>query len=203
MIGILTRGAAAPLRHHKLGRRLGQAALAAVLYALCGCSNSPGDLRSLAKGQMAKLQLTTNPAPAPATVFRDAQGQPHTLADFKGKVLIVNVWANWCAPCKQEIPSLAKLQSEFAGQPVAVVPVSVGKGDDETQGRAFIARNPPLTFYTEPSYTLAFAFKPVVEGMPTTVIYDANGVEKARLVGGADWSGSDARRVIEALLPKT
>jgi thiol-disulfide isomerase/thioredoxin len=202
MIGILTRGGAAPLRQHKLGRRLGQAALAAVLYALCGCSNSPGDLSSLAKGQMAKLQPTKAPAAAPTTVFRDAQGRPHTLAEFKGKVLIVNVWANWCAPCKEEIPSLAKLQTEFAGKPVVVVPVSVGKGDDETQGQAFIGRNPPLTFYTEPTYAIAFAFKPVVEGMPTTIIYDANGVEKARLVGGADWSGPDARRVVDSLLAK-
>jgi thiol-disulfide isomerase/thioredoxin len=203
MIAILTRGDAPPLRQHKLGRRLGQAALAAVLYALCGCSNSPGDLKGLAKGQMAELKLTTSPSPEPTTVFKDAQGRPHTLADFKGKVLIVNLWANWCAPCKQEIPSLAKLQTEFAGKPVIVVPVSVGKGDDETQGQAFIARNPPLTFYTEPTYSMAFAFKPVVEGMPTTVIYDANGVEKARLVGGADWSGADARRVVDALLPRT
>ncbi|HTX50809.1 MAG TPA: TlpA disulfide reductase family protein [Caulobacteraceae bacterium] len=160
-------------------------------------------MSALAKGQMAKLQPTKTPAPEPTTVFKDAQGRPHTLADFKGKVLIVNIWANWCAPCKQEIPSLAKLQAEFAGKPVAVVPVSVGKGDDETQGQVFIAHNPPLTFYTEPTYAMAFAFKPVVEGMPTTVIYDAKGVEKARLVGGADWSGPDARRVVDALLPKT
>jgi thiol-disulfide isomerase/thioredoxin len=191
---ILMRTAALPRR------RLALTGAVAVLYALAGCSNSPGDLKSLAHGQMAKLQATANPAPEPTTVFQDAQGLPHTLADFKGKVLIVNVWANWCAPCKEEIPSLAKLQTEFAGKPVAVVPVSVGKGDDEVQGRAFIARNPPLGFYTEPTYAFAFAFKPVVEGMPTTVIYDRNGVEKARLVGGADWSGPDARKVVDALL---
>jgi thiol-disulfide isomerase/thioredoxin len=197
MIGILTRTGAAPRR------RLAQAAIAGVvLYALAGCSNSSGDLASLAKGQMAKLQVTKSPAPAPTTVFKDAAGHPHTLAEFKGKVLIVNIWANWCAPCKEEIPSLAKLQTEFAGKPVIVVPVSVGKGDDETQGQAFIARNPPLPFYTEPTYAMAFAFKPVVEGMPTTILYDANGVEKARLVGGADWSGPDARRVVDALLGK-
>jgi thiol-disulfide isomerase/thioredoxin len=192
MIGILTRARAA-------SRRLARAGLPAVLYALAGCSNS-GDLKSLAHGEMAKLQVTTSPSPAPSTVFKDAQGHPHTLAEFKGKVIVVNVWANWCAPCKEEIPSLAKLQGEFAGRPVAVAPVSVGKGDDETQGRAFIARNPPLVFYTEPTYAFAFAFKPVVEGMPTTILYDRAGVERARLTGGADWSGPDARRVIEALL---
>ena len=176
------------------------AGLAALLYALAGCSNTPGDLRPLAKGAMAKLAVTDKPAPAPATPFRDSAGVRHTLADFRGKVAIVNVWANWCAPCKEEIPSLAKLQAAYVGKEVAVVPVSVGKGDDETAGRAFIDRNPPLHFYTEPTYALTFAFSPPVEGMPTTIIYDRKGVERARLAGGADWSGPEARAVVDSLL---
>lgn len=179
---------------------LALATLAALLYGLAGCSNTPDDLKGAATGAMDKLQMSKNPAPEPTTAFKDASGKTHTLADFKGKVLVVNLWANWCAPCKAEIPSLAKLQKEFAGKDVAIVPVSVGKGDDETLGHAFIDRNPPLVFYTEPTYAMAFAFKPVVEGMPTTILYDRKGVEQARLVGGADWSGPDAARVINALL---
>jgi thiol-disulfide isomerase/thioredoxin len=149
---------------------------------------------------MAKLTISEKPSAAPATIFRDAGGATHTLAEFRGKVAIVNVWANWCAPCKEEIPSLARLQAAYAGRPVAVIPVSVGKGDDETAGRAFIARNAPLTFYTEPTYAFTYAFQPAIEGMPTTVIYDRKGVERARLAGGADWSGGDARAVIDSLL---
>jgi thiol-disulfide isomerase/thioredoxin len=175
-------------------------ALAALLYGLAGCSNSPGDLKSAAKGAMAGLQLTKEPEPEPTTPFKDAAGHIHTLADFKGKVLVVNVWANWCAPCKEEIPSLAKLQTGLAGKDITILPISVGKGEDEMEGHAFIDRNPPLAFYTEPTYALAFAFKPVVEGMPTTILYDRHGVEQARLAGGADWSGPDARRVIDTLL---
>jgi thiol-disulfide isomerase/thioredoxin len=174
--------------------------MAALLYALGGCSNTPGDLKSLAKGAMANLKVTDQPAPAPDTVFKDAAGRTHTLADFKGKVTIVNVWANWCAPCKEEIPSLARLAAAYAGKPVAVVPVSVGKGQDEPLGHAFIDRNPPLAFYTEPTYTLAYAFQPAIDGMPTTILYDRAGVERARLAGGADWSGPDARKVVDALL---
>ncbi len=177
---------------------LRRAALAAALLAtLAACSKPP-----LNHGAMAKLVMTSHPAPPPASVFHDAAGAAHTLADFKGKVTLVNIWANWCAPCKAEIPSLAKLQAAYAGKPVAVVPISVGKGDDEAAGRAFIARTPPLAFYTDPSYAIAFAFKPVVEGMPTTIVYDAKGVERARLTGGADWSGPDAKRVIDTLLAK-
>jgi thiol-disulfide isomerase/thioredoxin len=170
------------------------AVLGALLAILAGCS------KPINSGAMAKLTTTEHPSPAPTTVFHDAAGAPHTLADFKGKVAIVNVWANWCAPCKAEIPSLAKLQTEYAGKPVAVVPISVGKGDDEPAGHAFIDRNPPLTFYSEPTYKLAFAFNPVVENMPTTIIYDKKGIERARMSGGADWSGPDARAVIDRLL---
>lgn len=175
-----------------LRRALAAAALLAILAA---CSKPP-----LNHGALAKLTLTRSPAPAPTAVFHDAAGAPHTLSDFKGKVTLVNVWANWCAPCKEEIPSLAKLQAAYAGKPVAVVPISVGKGDDETAGRAFIAKNAPLSFYTDPSYGIAFAFKPPVDGMPTTIVYDAKGVERGRLVGGADWSGPDAKRLVDQLL---
>ena len=180
-----------------VGRRAAVVATAALLAISAGCS------KPVNSGAMAKLTTTAHPAPAPSTVFRDAAGVSHTLADFRGRIAVVNVWANWCAPCKAEIPSLAKLQTEYAGKPVAVVPISVGKGDDEPAGHAFIDRNPPLTFYSEPTYKLAFAFSPVVENMPTTIIYDKKGVERARMSGGADWSGPDARRVIDGLLKES
>ncbi|MGI8841100.1 MAG: TlpA family protein disulfide reductase [Caulobacteraceae bacterium] len=181
-------------------RRLALASVAALLYGMAGCSQTPGDLKPLARGAMAKLVVSARPAPAPATPFADAAGKAHTLAAFKGKVAIVNLWANWCAPCKAEIPSLAKLARAYAGKPLAIVPISVGKGDDETAGHAFIDKNPPLTFYTEPTYALAYAFKPPIDEMPTTVIYDKAGIERARLSGGADWSGPDAKAVIDSLL---
>jgi len=189
-----------PRKTPRRTRALAIGGLGALLAMVAACSNTPTDLKSAARGAMAKLELTPSPETAPAIPFKDAAGASHTLAEFKGKVAIVNLWANWCAPCKEEIPSLAKLQAAYAGKAVAVVPISVGKGDDEAAGRAFIGRNPPLTFYTEPTYAIAFAFKPVVEGMPTTIIYDPKGVERARLTGGADWSGSDARAVVDALL---
>ena len=174
--------------------------IAALLYGITGCSKTPGDLKSLAHGAMAKLTISVHPASAPATTFADAAGKPHTLAEFKGKVAIVNVWANWCAPCKAEIPSLAKLATAYAAKPLAVVAISVGKAEDETAGHAFIDKNPPLAFYTEPTYALAYAFKPPIDAMPTTIIYDKAGVERARLAGGADWSGPDAKVVINALM---
>jgi thiol-disulfide isomerase/thioredoxin len=191
-------------RIHPAARLVVMGGALALLYGLGGCSNQPPSagaaLKSAAKGEMKKLAISDHPAPAPTTPFKDAQGQSHTLAEFKGRVAVVNVWANWCAPCKAEIPSLAKLAAAYAGQPVAVVPVSVGKGEDETAGHAFIDRNAPLTFYSEPTYSLTYAFKPVVEDMPTTILYDRKGVERARLAGGADWSGPDAKALIDTLV---
>lgn len=171
----------------------------ALLYGPIGCSKSAGGLSDLAAGPMAALKVTASPSPAPAVPFADAAGKLHALGEFKGKVLVVNFWANWCPPCKAEIPSLAKLATAEAGKPVAIVPISVGKNEDETAGRTFIARNPPLAFYTEPTYRLAYAFSPPVGDMPTTVIFDRHGVERARLPGGADWSSDAARAVIARL----
>jgi thiol-disulfide isomerase/thioredoxin len=175
-------------------------AAAAFLYGIAGCSKTPGDLRPLARGALAKLTVDARPAPAPTASFAGPDGRTHALAEFKGKVTFVNLWANWCAPCKLEIPSLAKLQGAYAGRPVAVVAVSLGKGEDETAGRAFIARNAPLSFYSDPGYTLPYAYKPVIEAVPTTIIYDRGGRERARLAGGADWSGPEAHAVVDSLL---
>lgn len=174
----------------------------ALLYTAAGCSKPSGDLKSLASGEMAALKVARGPAP-PTAPFKDAAGASHTLADFKGKVTIVNFWANWCAPCKAEIPSLARLATAEAGKPLAIVPISVGKGADETAGRAFIAKNPPLSFYTEPTYTLTFAFRPPIGDMPTTVILDKHGIERARLAGGADWSSPAAKAVVDRLMAES
>ena len=179
---------------------LSAALTGALLYGAVGCSQKPGDLNALATGAMAKLKVVDHGAPAPDTTFVDGAGKVHTLADFKGKITLVNLWANWCAPCKAEIPSLAKLQAAYIGKPLAVVAVSIGKAEDETAGHAFIDRNPPLTFYSEPGYKLAFALKPAAADVPTTLIYDRKGVERARLAGGADWSSPQARAVVDSLL---
>lgn len=173
---------------------------AALLYGIAACSNTPGKLADLAKGPMAKLAVTAKPEPAPATRFTDLAGAAHTIGDFKGKVTVVNVWAKWCAPCVMEIPSLARLQGDYAGKPVAVVPIDLDKAEDIVPAKAFIAKNAPLTYYSEPTYALPYALKPSVSDMPTTIIYDKKGVERARLAGGADWSSPEAHAVIDALL---
>lgn len=177
--------------------------VAAVVYIIAQASFKPVEdngLKSVARGAMAKLELPAEPTPAPTTRFYDAQGKPVQIGDFRGKVLVLNLWATWCPPCVAEMPTLAKLQAEYAGQPVAVVPVSVDTAQAVDQAKLFIGQHQPLAFYNDRDMKMPFAFKPPVQGMPTTIIYGADGVERGRLSGGADWSGPDARAVIDKVL---
>lgn len=176
--------------------------LAVVVYVIATVVIKPGHaptLRSAAKGDMGGLLLTGAGNPAPPTPILDAGDQPTTLGKLAGKVMVVNLWATWCAPCEKEMPTLAALQSAYRGR-VQVIAVSIDTADDREKARAFIGRYPPLAFYQDPNSKIEFAMVPPVEGTPTTVLYDAHGVERARLTGPADWSGANARAVIEALL---
>lgn len=178
--------------------------VAAVVYIIVQASTNPGGagaLKGLAKGEMSKLTFVADAGAPPATSFLNADGERMRIADLKGKVLVVNLWATWCAPCQLEMPTLAKLAAEYEGKPVEVVAISIDKGEDgEAKAREFIAKNAPLKFYIDPSAKLPFDLKPQAVGMPTTVIYGADGIEKARLSGDADWSGPDAKAVIDKVL---
>jgi thiol-disulfide isomerase/thioredoxin len=174
--------------------------LAAALYVIPGCSSKPtGDLKSLATGEMKTMTVDAQPLPAPDTPFTDAAGKTHTLAEFKGKAVVLNLWATWCGPCVQEMPTLAKLAQANAGKPVIILPVSLDRDEDRANAQAFIAKRPPLPFYNEPKFALAYAFKPLIAGLPTTVLIDPAGNVRARVPGGADWSGPDAQKVVDAL----
>ena len=180
--------------------------VAAVVYIMAQASINPRQttsLKSLAKGEMARLTFPAEAGPPPATSFQDAQGGPVRLADFKGKVVVVNMWATWCGPCVIEMPTLARLAAEYQGQPVAVVAVSVDGDRDADKARAFIGQHAPLAFYRDPKMKLPYDFKPAATGMPTTVIFGRDGMERARLSGGADWSGPEAKAVIDRVLAES
>ena len=177
----------------------GSAAIA-ILVLVSGCGKAPEGLNGLAQGDMARLELAKTPAAPPPTVLQGPDGRSLTLADLKGQVLVVNLWASWCAPCAKEMPTLAKLQADYQGQPVKVVAISLDKGDEDIgKAKARIAQNAPLQFYHGP-YDIAFALKPSVEALPTTIFYDREGHERARLTSPADWSKPEAHAVIDRLL---
>ena len=177
--------------------------VAAVLYVIVSASFKPKsatDLTEFRRGSLAALDVPATPRPAPGQGFTDADGEPVSLADFKGQVVVVNLWASWCAPCKTEMPTLARLQAAYQLQPLKVLAITVDRDSDLNLARADIAANAPLALYRDPGYRLAFALEPRAQGFPTTLIYDRQGRERARLSGGADWSGPEARGLIEALL---
>ena len=177
---------------------------AGVVYVTKGSVSKPGaakvELASLAKGGMDKLELVSTPKPPPAATFVNGEGQPVSLADFKGKVVVANLWATWCAPCKKEMPTLAKLAADYAGKPVEVAAISIDSASATAQAKEFIATHKPLAFYQDAKMALPFAFSPPAQGFPTTVIYDKAGMERARVVGEAEWSSPEAKQVIDALL---
>jgi thiol-disulfide isomerase/thioredoxin len=139
-------------------------------------------------------------APAPEMTVTGPDGEPAKISDFKGQVVVVNMWATWCAPCKVEMPTLAALQGAYQTQPLKVMAISADVEEDYEEARQQIAAVPPLEFYHTPGLNFVYEFEPAASSFPTTIIYDKQGVERARLIGDADWNSDEARALIEALL---
>ncbi len=140
------------------------------------------------------------PQPAPATAFTDIDGKLTSLADFKGKPVIVNLWATWCQPCLKEMPSLVRLQGELSGK-IVVAAVS--------QDRAGAKRVVPfvahmglknLKIYLDPQSDLAHAFH--VRGLPTSIVIDARNQVVGRVEGGAEWDSAAMTAVLKPLLER-
>jgi thiol-disulfide isomerase/thioredoxin len=182
---------------------VGVMAILALVYGAWAMVFKPGagqGLDGLNRGDMSKLEVLKTPAPPPATTLQGPDGKSLTLADLKGQVLVVNLWASWCAPCAKEMPTLAGLQAAFKDRPVKVVAISLDRGEEDiAKAKARIAQNAPLGFYHAP-YDLAFAMKPAVEALPTTIFYDRDGRERARLTAPADWTKPEAKAVVNQLL---
>lgn len=185
-----------------VGRLISLALLVGVLglgYVLVSATQAPTDpgLRRYARGALRGLQVAVDRPPAPANRFGDAAGRPVRIADLPGEVRVVNLWATNCAPCVVEMPTLAALQRAEGGR-VHVAAVSLDPLGAADRARAFIAGHPPLAFYSDPNFGLATALK--AQGMPTTVIFDRAGRERARISGAAEWDGPEARALFAALL---
>jgi thiol-disulfide isomerase/thioredoxin len=138
------------------------------------------------------------PQPAPQAAFVDLDGHPASLADFKGKLTIVNLWATWCRPCVKEMPSLDRLAARFAGR-LAVAAVSEDHADG-TLVAPFIAVMKPrhIRMYLDPQGHVERAFH--VFGVPTSIVLDAAGRVVGRVEGAADWDSARMRAVLQPLL---
>lgn len=161
---------------------------------------SDGDLSRFATGEMAALTVPASLETATERPFLARDGAETRLVAFRGKVVLVNLWATWCAPCLTEMPTLATLARTYEDTPdLVVLPISVDVADARDKAVTFIDGHPPLPFYNDPTFQLPFAFGGR-GGMPQTLLLDRQGRVRARLTGGADWSGPEARALIDALL---
>jgi thiol-disulfide isomerase/thioredoxin len=152
-------------------------------------------------GKMATFVFRDAPTDLPEAKFNDASGKAITLADFRGKVVLLNLWATWCAPCRKEMPDLDALQMELGSDRFEVVAVSVDRGSPE-KSRKFLdeIKSKALKLYHDPSAQLGFTLKTI--GMPSTLLIDPEGRELGRLVGPAEWASEDAKRLIRAHVAK-
>ena len=174
----------------------------ALIYVLFIASSKPETQQGLsqyAKGEMSRLYVEESPPPMPTRALRDATGNETTLAAYQGQVVVLNLWATWCAPCMEEMPSLAVLQRNFEGR-IAVVPISVDSEGDRAKAISELQRLSGGTLPFLQDMTRGVLFDTQAAGMPVTIIYNRQGQEIARLAGGADWGSEDASRLIEAVL---
>jgi thiol-disulfide isomerase/thioredoxin len=173
--------------------------LLVVLYTAFLIGANPGfaDVAALRDGDMKKLALHEAPVAIPEVVLLDAEDGEHSLADYKGKWVVLNFWATWCAPCRREMPSLERLQAAMPD--LAVVPVATGRNAVEGIRRFFEeAGVKTLPILRDPSSELARGMG--VMGLPVTVILNPEGQEVARLIGDAEWDSDNAKAVLGALM---
>jgi thiol-disulfide isomerase/thioredoxin len=148
------------------------------------------------------LLKPTSPArPAPTVVFTGAGGKLHNLQEFKGKVVLLNLWAPWCGPCVKELPALAALQKSLPPGRFAVVPVDVGR-EGQSEAQAFLAGHGAgtLTTYVDANAALLRAFGGY--GLPMSVLIDREGNEIARAEGAPNWSAPESVAYLRQLAEK-
>ncbi len=141
-------------------------------------------------------------APVPELPMTDLDGKPLRLADLRGRVVVLNVWATWCLPCREEMPSLDRLQEAFSDRPVVVLALSVDRGGNE-KVVAFLeeigVRH--LTVARDPKMRSTRILG--IPGLPATLVIDRQGREVLRRFGLYRWDGEDVRALIEDLLAES
>lgn len=160
-------------------------------------------MRPLAKGEVAAVEVSKRPQPAPELAFTGPDGQPTTLAAFRGKTVLVNLWATWCAPCLKEMPALDALQAALGGKDFAVVAINIDTRNLE-KPKTWLADNgiAALPYYADPQAGVFQVLRAArkIEGMPVSLLVDPEGCELAILQGPADWASADARALVGAAL---
>jgi thiol-disulfide isomerase/thioredoxin len=162
-----------------------------------------GRIAPLARGEVAALIVTHTAFRVPDLAFQDAEGHARTLKDWRGRTVLLNLWATWCVPCRKEMPALDALQGDLGGSNFEVVAVNI---DTRDPGKplAFLKEvgATHLAYYSDQSgkvfQDLKLAGKAF--GMPTTLIVDPSGCEIGEMAGPAQWASADGVNLVSAAL---
>ena len=158
-----------------------------------------------ARGEVAAVGVSQTPKTLPALAFKDASGADKTLADWRGRTVLLNLWATWCVPCRKEMPALDALQSRLGGADFEVISINIDTRDVE-KPRTWLKEVGivKLGYYADNSAKVFQDLKAVGKafGMPTTLLVDPNGCELATLAGPAEWASDDAVKLVTAALGK-
>ncbi|WP_241480936.1 TlpA disulfide reductase family protein [Leisingera sp. ANG-M6] len=174
--------------------------MALTLGANAAFAADPAQLEGLRDGSMKKLVVHAEPRDVSAAAFDLADGAgTASLGDYQGKIVLLNFWATWCAPCRKEMPQLAELQEEFGGEDFEVLTIATGRNSPAGIQKFFDENGiSNLPRHQDPKQALAREM--AVIGLPITVLLDRDGKEVARLLGDAEWNSESAKAIVQAMI---
>jgi thiol-disulfide isomerase/thioredoxin len=182
-------------------------------YGLGGLKRPTGDaactaavevakkIAPLAHGEVAAVTMASAPLRLPDLTFEDAQGKPKKLSDWRGKTVLLNLWATWCVPCRKEMPALDALQAKLGGKDFEVVAINIDTRDfDKPKNFLKDANLTRLGYFSDAKAKVFQDLKSIGKalGMPTSMLVDGKGCEIATIAGPAEWASDDAVKLIAA-----
>ncbi len=173
--------------------------LAAIYGIQASVSNAVANKERFSIGHMAAFVFKPVWKPAEGFTFEDASGTERTMADWRGRVVLLNLWATWCAPCRREMPALDQLQADLGGDDFEVVALSVDrKGAEVSQKFLDEVGASNLALYIDDTSRAMFELR--ARGLPATFLIDREGRIIGRLIGPTEWASEDAVRLVEGAI---
>jgi thiol-disulfide isomerase/thioredoxin len=190
----------------------------AAVYGIGGLQRNPADaacrpaaelaqrLAPLARGEVAGVSVAAEPNRLPDLAFNDASGKARQLSEWRGRTVLLNLWATWCVPCRKEMPALDALQAKLGSDTFEVVTVNIDTRNlDKPKTWLADAGIKQLGYYGDPSAKVFQDLKAIgkATGMPTTLLIDPQGCELGVLAGPAEWASEDAVKLVSAALGRS